>query len=582
MVRVELESLAKGSIRHFRRYAPLYVIGLVWVVMIAIFPSVGGPGTRVTTAGGGGELTSEAAGPDAELVGETGEPIATTTGAARRGGSRAATQAIGTVAVGTGVTRGGVQCRPGVRQLPFSQYANPCVGKFEGFNGGNTFRGVSKDTIRIAMRAPVDPNAETVEAARQAAGQASNEIFKQVFLTFVDYFNKTYELYDRKVVVESFTGQGNAVDEAQSKGRDLACRDATAIAERGYFGVIRYPSIVSESEPFSDCASQQKLFVPTGANYFPEQYYQRWNPYVWAIRMECERIARQFSEYLGKRLWQAGTKARWAGDPVYRQRDRKIGVYVPNNDGYQRCVNIAENILKEQYGITIAHRINYTLDVAQFPNQAASAVVQFKDAQITTLINACDTISTGLMMDNAVIQGWQPEWVIIGVDSQDTDGVGRRWESGAQGQGGGRNRSLIEGHLFGPGQLGNDAKLFGKDEEAAQAYRAATGKEIPAGSNLAYFIAVDLFNKLQAAGPVLTSDNLALGMKKLPPASGATGAWGTWFYGDDHTATDDSREVYWSSTANGFDGRRGTWLETYGGKRFSDGQWPLEQPPIYP
>jgi hypothetical protein len=556
--------------------------------MMAIFPSVATTGgTTINTGPGVGSETGDTlAAPGVEQTGTPGETDApgSVGGAAARAGAVAG-KVVGTVAVGTGVTRGGVSCRPGVRQIPFSQYANPCVAKFEGFNGGDITRGVTKDTIKIAMRSPVDPGSETVEQARIAAGQASNEVFRQVFMTFVDYFNKNYELFDRRVVVELFNGQGNAIDEAQSKGRELACADATTLAERGYFGVIRYPSIASESEPFSECASQRKLFIPTGANYFPEQYFQRWHPYVWGIRMECERIARQYAEYTIKRL--ANRKAKWAGDPLYQQQDRVFGTYVPNNDGYQRCVNIYEETLAKQ-GLKIKHRINYTLDVSQFPTQAAAAVVQFKSMGITSLILACDSISTGFMVEYANDQGqrWYPEWLIIGVDSQDQDGRGRSWQTGpesiAAGSAGTRNQKMIDGHLFGPGQLGTDSKLYSKTGEAAQAYKAATGKDIPAGSHLAYYIAVDLFNKLQAGGPLLTADNIALGLRKLPPAGGVQGAWGMWSYANDHTAADDSREVYWKSAATGFDGRLGSYLDTYGGARFTDGQWPVEEPPIYP
>ena len=28
--------------------------------------------------------------------------------------------------------------------------------------------------------------------------------------------------------------------------------------------------------------------------------------------------------------------------------------------------------------------------------------------------------------------------------------------------------------------------------------------------------------------------------------------------------------------------QNGRYVETYGGKRFSDGQWPKEEPPVYP
>ena len=91
-----------------------------------------------------------------------------------------------------------------------------------------------------------------------------------------------------------------------------------------------------------------------------------------------------------------------------------------------------------------------------------------------------------------------------------------------------------------------------------------------------------MFSQLQASGPVLSPENIAKASHALPPGGGPTGAAGTWSYEGDHTAIDDSREIYYTGAARGYDGKAGTYLETYNGKRFSSGQWPSEDPPIYP
>jgi hypothetical protein len=45
---------------------------------------------------------------------------------------------------------------------------------------------------------------------------------------------------------------------------------------------------------------------------------------------------------------------------------------------------------------------------------------------------------------------------------------------------------------------------------------------------------------------------------------------------------DDAREVYWDGDATGADGKQGTYVATYSGRRFTNGQWPAEDPPVYP
>src|SRR5207244_7522269 len=93
--------------------------------------------------------------------------------------------------------------------------------------------------------------------------------------------------------------------------------------------------------PFSVCAAQYKLVEFNGGAYYDETFYTQLDPYVYNILMECQRIAHQTAEYAGKRLM--GKKAIYAGDPITQATVRKFGTYVPNNDAYQRCVQVYKN-----------------------------------------------------------------------------------------------------------------------------------------------------------------------------------------------------------------------------------------------
>jgi len=322
------------------------------------------------------------------------------------------------------------------------------------------------------------------------------------------------------------------------------------------------------SQPFAECAKQYQLYLPLGAPYFPEQYYQRWDPYVWGGTMECERIGHDVAEYIYKRL--AGKPAKYAGDALLKQANRKFGTYVPDNAGYSRCVTITQNDMKA-HGVDPGERYNYALDVSQFPSEAARGIVQFKSAGVSTVVMACDPISITFLTSAASQQQYHPEWLSIGVALEDTDGYGRLYAA-----------DEVNGHLFGMSQLGSDQKLNAKDGEAAAAYKAATGKDMPSGYAVIYYNLMLMFNQLQAAGPALTPQNIAATTHKMAPGGGPSGAIGTWDYSNDHTAINDSREIYWDPNGTGYDGKKGTYVETYGGKRFASGQWPQEDPPIYP
>ena len=50
---------------------------------------------------------------------------------------------------------------------------------------------------------------------------------EQVQQVFLNYFNKVYDLYGRKVVLQPFTATGNSTNEALNQGQAQACADAT-------------------------------------------------------------------------------------------------------------------------------------------------------------------------------------------------------------------------------------------------------------------------------------------------------------------------------------------------------------------
>jgi hypothetical protein len=90
-------------------------------------------------------------------------------------------------------------------------------------------------------------------------------------------------------------------------------------------------------------------------------------------------------------------------------------------------------------------------------------------------------------------------------------------------------------------------------------------------------------NQIQAAGPSLTPPNLGAGTHRLPVEGGPSGAAGTWHFGPTHTATIDSREIYWDgSKQSPANNKKGAYLQIYGGQRFQLGQFPTGQPPFYP
>ncbi len=604
------DPFARTSLRaayHLRKYSFLYVVAVLGLVALSLFPTYGGGsgtgGSKEAAAGAGiyGSTSSapQAAGAapggqQAAVPAGTGGDAATApSGVAPAGTQPAAPSAGGgtggtatspsqqsahsnTVQVGSGTTRGGFACKPGVRQLPYSVYAAPCVAKYTGDNGGKTWNGVTKDTITIAVRHTADSqgaNAQASQAQSAAAGAASYDDAENYTKKLAAYFNKTFELYGRQVKLVDFNGQGNYTNEELGQGQAEACADADGIANSAHaFMAIDYEGMY-EWGPFAACAARYKLMTPQGAPYFPESFYQKYHPYVWSTIMNCQLIAQHVAEFIGKQI--APYKAKWAGmngAQNMQNTPRKFGTYVPNNAEYQECVRDTQNALETKYGVskqTAGDQYNYALDISQFPNDAQRAIVQFAANKDTTIILACDPISTIFLTRDASNQNYHPEWLLIGVAYQDTDNYAQLWD-----------QSAVSGRLFGLSQASSTNQLLDPNGEAGKALKAA-GVPFNITSVSRYYELLSIYNQLQAAGPQLTPANIAAGTAGLP--RGGPGPWGTWYFGKTHTAVIDSREIYYDANKTSpSNGKQGTYVAVYNDRRFKVGEYPSQQPPFYP
>jgi hypothetical protein len=543
---------ATGVGRHIRRYGAFYAIAIVVALLVVFLPRGSDDDADVATGGGDDDAAT--------------------------GDDEAWAPASGKVDVGTGTTVGGVACKEGVKQVPDLQYSLPCVAKFTGDNGGETSRGVTADTIRIVVREfPESANSQAAQKEVEAAGFASTDVTRSIREQFTDHFNTQFELYGRKVEVVRYESKfGNATAEALGGGREGACQDATLIADE-----LKAFAVTGGSGVFSECAAEKQLVVFGAAAYFSESFYDKWSPYLYNTTMSCERISNHNAEYIGKRL--AGKPAKWAGDPELAKATRKFGTYVPDNEEYQRCTDVTENLLETKFKTEPGTRVSYALDISRFADQAKRAIIQFKADNVTTVITASDPISIGLLTKEATAQSYFPEWFVIGTAGQDTDNFGRSYD-----------QKQVDGHMFGISQLGSSSKLFGETADAPKLYaKLNPGKKIPGGTVGGLYDWTNIFNLLQGAGPTLTAANIEKGIAGLPELGGPDFAVGKWNFGNgadgdpDHTAVDDSREVYWDGAAEpGPEERdrtkKGAFVESEAGKRYDLGEWPTTEPKVYP
>jgi hypothetical protein len=496
--------------------------------------------------------------------------------------------ASGKVTVGSGTTITGGKCTPSTPQFN-TPYAPPCVAKFTGSNGGATYNGVTATTITLAQREfPPTADSEEVAADMKAAGDAPQQVTSQVEQVFLNYFNKAYDLYGRKVVIKPYTTSANNVTELIGQGQAQACADADAITNQMHaFGEdgIPYDQSAGGTSPFSQCAANDKLMEFFGDAYYSETTFQAENPYVWSFTPDCQRIAANMADFIGSDL--AGKKAIYAGDPTLQASVRKFGVFIPNVPSYINCngepSSLQNKLLETKYHVPasqISQFFHYDLDIATFQQSAQQAIVQFKAAGVTTIVLADDPFSLGLLTAAAAQQDYHPEWLLQGSAATDTDNEGQTY-----------NQAEIDNHMFGVSEASATNTIFGPNSPAGKLYLKLTGHQIPAETDGNYPYLVEIFDALQAAGPDLTPQNVARGLHALPTLGAPQFSYGAWSWntgpsgivgGGDHTAVNDARLVYWAGNVTSpVNGKMGTFIPLFGGKRFTLGNYPKSLPKLF-
>jgi hypothetical protein len=493
--------------------------------------------------------------------------------------------ASGHLKAGTGTTSSGTACTAGTPQFS-SPYAPPCVPRFTGNNGGRTYNGVTGSTITLAQREfPSAADTEEIEAEAKAAGAAIPQVISQVQQVFVNYFNKVYNLYGRKVVIKPYVTQASFTTEELGQGQAQACADADAIANQmhafGESGITNGDSY-GGTGPFSQCAAEDHLVEFNGDPYFDEASFEKLNPYVWSTTQDCTRVSSAEAEVVATML--GGKKATYAGEASLRSRTRKFAAFVPNVPQYLNCEKNFVNLIEHKYHVAksaLSPSFDYELDIATFQQSAQQAIIQFKAAGVTTIICSADPFSLGLLTKAAAAQNYHPEWFMTGAALTDLDQT-------AQGL---YDQAEIDGHMFGLSESSPSTSTTGPSSLAGRLYQRLTGHQIPKGTDGNYSELVEIFDALQAAGPDLTPANMARGLHALPTLGAPGYQYGLWTWNTgptgtagvgDHTSGDDARFVYWDGTKRSpLNGQKGTFVAVFGGKRYLLGKWPKTLPPLF-
>ncbi|HMX66834.1 MAG TPA: ABC transporter substrate-binding protein [Microthrixaceae bacterium] len=551
--------------RLFRGYGPLIGFAAIFLAVAVLVPSQQRE-VRVEAAGGSGS-GSELSSDDASVAGATETVPGSETGLDATGASLDGTGAAGGTAgggAGGANAKGGSNSGPpkvagcGAAQIPGDPYSPPCV-QFSGGNGGATSRGVTADKIVVSVRVGSFANGMLDALSKVANAKIPNESPQVITKTvdgLVEYFNKRFQFYGRKLEVVKWDGKGDVLKETTGGGQEGAQADALKVSQE-----IKAFADVSAVSPVYADALASKQVINIGVPFTSREWMTQRKPWSWSQFTDCSTVVESVASYYAIKL--AGQPAALAGGDLKGQARRAM-IIAPENSWYQECVRAGINILqKAGKAGDLVDSLKYQIDIPRMSDQAASLIQKLKAERITTVVCGCDPLLLTFLTAKAKEQNYQPEWVITGVALIDNDMIGQILQQDQWGRAFGVSFS-------GPTQAAGQGLGY-------RAYKSVRPDEPSVGVELIYNQLYLLAIGIQGAGPNLNPQTFEKAMFDYPRRSGPSGTWG--FGPGDYTTSDDAREVFWNPSVASVQTRSpGTYQDPNGGKRFPIGQWPNTPP----
>ncbi|MDQ1374613.1 MAG: hypothetical protein QOJ09_1951, partial [Actinomycetota bacterium] len=479
--------------------------------------------------------------------------------------SAAAKQATQEYLAGKGDTS---HCKNGKQFQIFYAYKTdpPCVAKFPAGadNGGDTYQGVTRDTIKIVYFQEIPNAAVNAALAPQGLAATAEEIaaMDKAAQTFIA---KHYELYGRKIAWERV--QGDCPQTPPDYDKCLAA--AREVIKKKPFMVI-WPTPLYATV-FDEWAKAG--IVSIGGWHFDDKFFTQRRPYRYDAFMDGTSSANLIAEYYCKKL--AGKNADHAGASTFpgtaqtiRSTHRRLGISVPEIEAnVSTAQHVAELIKKCDPGYDpIISTYESNIQTAEQQSQASTQ--KFISSKVTTVVCMCDPIAPVFGTKGFTQAGYFPEILSPGLGLLDYDKLGRLY-----------NPQQMQ-HAFGPSHLRDEVPFH--DSDAAIVWRDSGNTGDPCKScNLSWAYYALTAAMLQGTGPILNPLNL----EKAVLTSKPNGGWEasnhdphvimSKFGPGDYTALQDAREVYWDPNAiSKIDGQPGAYVSIGGGRRWENGTWP--------
>lgn len=552
-----------------QRYGPYIGICVALLAILLIVPSTNPDRTNeFANTGSGSQLST---GPRATVKGATQDslPDGSTDFATDTTGS---TDSTGTTGVGgrftdadspsippaaaNGIT--GEDCTR--RALLGDTY--PCKPLWEGDNGGATYKGVTKDKIRVVFyRAKANPAVNAVLAGGGLSSPPEQQ--DREIKAYTQYFQKLMQTWGRQVESIVFQGTADADDAAAYRA------DAVKIDQEVKAVLV----VGAGSADMIDELARRGIACLCG-NQMPGKFMRDHAPFVFGILPDGDTTNQHVAEYLCRRLG-PGSKADFSGDlihPTIGQKgkvNRRFATVYANTDfGKPNNEDFVPRI-KNMCGINMGVQIGYASDINTATQQAVAVTQQLIQNKITSVICICDPLAPIFATTAAQQQNYHPEWIMTGYLLQDAEALARLYNQQQW------------AHSFGVSSLPKPSKK--EDTGWYKAYKSIdkNGEPNSASAPLIFPALQIAFAGLEGAGPTLNPRTFAEGMWKIDTKSTRPTQVKFGYSPDDFGGIDDFREVWWAPNGKDVNGDNGVYQSVGDHWRWPTGQWPSSKTLVF-
>lgn len=424
----------------------------------------------------------------------------------------------------------------------------PCVGFFEGDNGGATHQGVTATEIRIAA-----PNMK--ELAEYGIDMRLLE----------KYINNRFEFYGRKLrLVDTKLSVRSGSDPASQRQEAGRADDEFQV-----FGSLHMNS--GGGAFYALELARRGVVVVVDRPNFSSSVLAENRPYMWQYSMAWDRIFANVGEWACARL--ADRNAERGGSDV-RGKKRVFGIVAhtdfpdipfdvkPLEQELARCNAPVEAV--------VVHDTTQGSDA-----WAYDAVFNLKANNVTTVMCMCHPHAVGRMMGASTDQLYFPEWVTSTYNLTD-----HTWYYSTFIQAHTQQASSVMGLTFRPREIPAEAHfsiraLREVDPNCCDQYGLVTTLL----TDIEYRDLLVMAAGLQLAGPTLTPETFERGLlrARFPgDPSDVTGAGRVGFEGPSYSFTKDAAEFWWDPGAQPVYSNMtsGALCVLDGGRRYVAGSWP--------